>query len=420
MRMVAALLIVLVVAGFAAFMALGPALTLPFGAAQEAPAAAETALPTDTPSATGYPTAVARHDVILRAAPAASAPTTGLIYAGSAIPLRGCSEDGLWCETAEGNWLTTGLLDGIPPALRPAATVAATAAEAPAAEATEAVEAETVSLLGLLPTPTVLAAAESPATVPAPAPTPAGPRAAESANLRGGPGTAYAVVGGVEAGQVLAVTGQSVAGDWYRLENGAWIAAFLVADAPAGVAVVAEVPAPPTATAIPVAAEPTTALSGAPTVVALSKDPVHAVEPSVVPIGQEIEGNGWRFKVAEVHKRKAVYFYGKAFVAMGHFLIVIVEAVNLQSGTDYFDRTIEPYVVDDPWSDTYFQSSAGTTYSKWQFGGLASTLTYVNPGDFVRIVMAFDVPDGEGHLLLSTDIPKWVDLGDFAAMPIEE
>src|SRR5690606_18183561 len=126
MRMVAALLIVLVVAGFAAFMALGPALTLPFGAAQEAPAVAETAPPTDTPSATGYPTAVARRDVILRAAPAASAPTTGLIFAGSAIPLRGCSEDGLWCETAEGSWVTTGLLDGIPPALRPAATVAAT------------------------------------------------------------------------------------------------------------------------------------------------------------------------------------------------------------------------------------------------------------------------------------------------------
>ena len=131
-------------------------------------------------------------------------------------------------------------------------------------------------------------------------------------------------------------------------------------------------------------------------------------------------GPYWNTKVmilpgASLHRRGPYKWFRHP-----NYLVVIIDATNLQSGTDYFDRTIEPYVVDDPWSDTYFQSSAGTTYSKWQFGGLASTLTYVNPGDFVRIVMAFDVPDSEGHLLLSTDIPKWVDLGDFAAMPIEE
>jgi uncharacterized protein YraI len=48
------------------------------------------------------------------------------------------------------------------------------------------------------------------------------------ANLRGGPGTDYAVVGGAAAGDALTVVGQNGDGTWLQLENGAWIAAFLV------------------------------------------------------------------------------------------------------------------------------------------------------------------------------------------------
>jgi hypothetical protein len=61
-------------------------------------------------------------------------------------------------------------------------------------------------------------------------PTPAevGSRAANNANLRRGPGTDFAVVGGVKQGQALEVSGRNAEGDWLLLANGTWIAARLV------------------------------------------------------------------------------------------------------------------------------------------------------------------------------------------------
>jgi hypothetical protein len=57
---------------------------------------------------------------------------------------------------------------------------------------------------------------------------------ASGANLRGGPGTTYAVVAGAAAGDMLRVTGQNAAGDWYQLQipgiETAWIASFLVSE----------------------------------------------------------------------------------------------------------------------------------------------------------------------------------------------
>jgi PKD repeat protein len=64
--------------------------------------------------------------------------------------------------------------------------------------------------------------------------------ASSKANLRGGPGTGFDVVGGVAAGDVVYLTGINAAGDWYKLtaagaEN-AWIAGFLISapQCPAG------------------------------------------------------------------------------------------------------------------------------------------------------------------------------------------
>ena len=133
---------------------------------------------------------------------------------------------------------------------------------------------------------------------------------------------------------------------------------------------------------------------------------------SIVSIGQEVEAGGWRFKVAEVHKRKAVYFYDDPYVAMGHFLIVIIEATNLQSGTDYFDRNLDPWLTDDA-ANVYGPSGSGSSRAQWQYGGLTSPYENVNPGNFARVAIAYDLPDSLGHVLLSTDAGKWVDLGDF-------
>jgi|GEM_PF-6837611 len=63
--------------------------------------------------------------------------------------------------------------------------------------------------------------------------------ALQNANLRGGPGTSFAIVGGLSAGEAVQVIGQNAAGDWLQLRrvgNPAWAAAFLLSapQCPAG------------------------------------------------------------------------------------------------------------------------------------------------------------------------------------------
>ncbi len=67
---------------------------------------------------------------------------------------------------------------------------------------------------------------------------PAPPVVIEEANLRAGPGTEYERLGSVAPGEVVTLVGRNATGDWYQLADGAWIAAFLVEGAPAGLPVV--------------------------------------------------------------------------------------------------------------------------------------------------------------------------------------
>ena len=67
-------------------------------------------------------------------------------------------------------------------------------------------------------------------------------RANRRANLRNGPGTSYAIVGQVQAGQHLQIVGQNQVGEWFKLHDGPWIAAFLVNRSEVGLPIV-EVPA---------------------------------------------------------------------------------------------------------------------------------------------------------------------------------
>lgn len=90
---------------------------------------------------------------------------------------------------------------------------------------------------------------------PTATPLPTSLTANRNANLRGGPGTNYAVAGSAQQGQALRIIGRNAAGDWYQLDSGVWIAAFLVNGAPSGVSVVdapaLPTPVPPTATPVP-------------------------------------------------------------------------------------------------------------------------------------------------------------------------
>ena len=80
--------------------------------------------------------------------------------------------------------------------------------------------------------------------------------APKGANLRGGPGTNYPVVGGVKAGDALSIVARNAKGDWYQLANGVWIAASLVANAPAGLPVAAVIPTPPATRPPPIPTAP--------------------------------------------------------------------------------------------------------------------------------------------------------------------
>jgi len=94
----------------------------------------------------------------------------------------------------------------------------------------------TAGLPTLRPTPTpatTAVTATTPVTTSAPVTTTAAPpRVTLDANLREGPGTTFPVVGGTVTGQALTIVARNADGSWFRLDNGGWVAAFLVANAP--------------------------------------------------------------------------------------------------------------------------------------------------------------------------------------------
>lgn len=106
----------------------------------------------------------------------------------------------------------------------------------------------------------------TPTKTPVPAPTtPAAPMltvAGPVANVRGGPGTVYQIVGQVRQGDVFTITGRNDPGSWWQFSFGqgsGWISASLVEvnDSADSVEVAANIPAAPPPTATPVA-QPTT------------------------------------------------------------------------------------------------------------------------------------------------------------------
>lgn len=119
--------------------------------------------------------------------------------------------------------------------------------------------------------------ADTPATATAANPATAN----RNANLRSGPGTNYAVAGQVAAGATVVAVGRNAAGDWLKLESGAWIAAFLVDDAPTNLTVVDAGTASPSASAASPTAAPTpTPLPAQP---AVNAPPERACHPSYDP-----------------------------------------------------------------------------------------------------------------------------------------
>ena len=108
------------------------------------------------------------------------------------------------------------------------------------------------------------------ASASAPTSAPDGPNlsSGQIVNVRGGPGTAYGVVGQVSPGQYYAVTGKNETNDWWQIDyNGqqGWVIDQLVSatSAASEVAVVTDIPEPPVA-----AAADTSSAASAPVVAA--------------------------------------------------------------------------------------------------------------------------------------------------------
>ena len=93
---------------------------------------------------------------------------------------------------------------------------------------------------------------------PSATPTPADPyiTTTRAMNIRGGPGTNYAIIGSAASGQRFDISGKNASGDWWRIDyqgRNAWIYAPMVnASNAANIAVVpTPVPPPPTPTPVP-------------------------------------------------------------------------------------------------------------------------------------------------------------------------
>lgn len=143
------------------------------------------------------------------------------------------------------------------------------------------------------------------------------------------------------------------------------------------------------------------------------------ISPQSLPqIGQTITAGGWEFKVYDVKKRKAVYFYGDAYIAYGHFLLVFVEAVNRNPGTASFSD-LDPYVADLS-GQQYDDSIKASIYAQWQYEGLGSYYDDVNPGNLIRIVHAYDLADTVGDVFFGVKTGEKIYLGNFAARPSED
>ncbi|MBK8046520.1 MAG: SH3 domain-containing protein [Anaerolineales bacterium] len=173
----------------------------------------------------------------------ASNPINGNLAAETSVNIRGRTEDGAWVQVttpdALDGWVFVAhLLANMPIGTLPVTVMGPSGptpvpivATAPTVAAPDAALYPGATLAPDAPLQPV------PVETPVPAVTstvPAGPPISlRQANLRGGPGTDYPVVGTVLPDTVLTLTGRNAEGTWYQLTGEVWIAAFLVGNAPA-------------------------------------------------------------------------------------------------------------------------------------------------------------------------------------------
>ena len=166
-------------------------------------------------------TGTVNRDANLRAGPGTSYAIVGTARTGQPITIVETNATGDWHQLDTGQWIAAFLVNSANPT----------------------------------PTRTTTPGTAQPTVAATPLATAQTTTANRNANLRGGPGTTYAIVGGVRLGQSLTLVGRNADSSWVQLDNGAWIAAFLVGGS------TESQPTPTPATVSPPAATPTPAPS---------------------------------------------------------------------------------------------------------------------------------------------------------------
>ncbi len=223
---------------------------------------AQTITPTLTPTPIATTQGTVLYNTNLRSGPGVAHAALNKVRAGQTITISATSKDGNWYEVGDGEWLATFF---VAPSSARTPTTTAVAPRRLVATATAALSiTQTVTAtpagasLGrslfatATPTVTGISSTRIPSATAAEATTAS--TALRNANLRAGPGTNYAVTGGVSTGDALDLQGRTSDDSWFQLRDGSWIAAFLV-----------EQNVPINATALPTVAP--TVIAGIPTTV---------------------------------------------------------------------------------------------------------------------------------------------------------
>lgn len=220
-----------------------------------------------------------------------------------------------------------------------------------------------------------------------------GPSVNKNANLRSGPGTNYSLVGQVKMGDQVNPIARNAEGSWFKLDSGAWIAAFLVQNPPelSNLPVDNSIPTPaPSTVTTPSTSGQTTAVSSGTT------QPEFGVTKSC---------GHFEYKLYKLRRVKSVWLFNKEFIAQGEFLLVFVETRNTSSGTSYFAKS-EPRLLMAAAGQRTVEvvaSSQASGYAGWMYqsGDIYDDL---NPGQVLGEVIAYDLPsDGEFNLTFDTE-----------------
>lgn len=146
------------------------------------------------------------------------------------------------------------------------------------------------------------------------------------ANLRAGPGTTYQRVGVISAGAEVTIHGANATGDWYQLESGEWIAAFLV----------------DSATPVPPLPSTTTAEQTVQTVAPTSTPRVSA-NFTPTKLNQAVSAAGWRMNTQQMSRQERIDIFDGHFRSDPGYFIYLIELrlANTQqvSNTLTFDPT---------------------------------------------------------------------------------